>query len=169
MRKPSYTVPIVVGVVALGSLVATNVISQRNAPKSEADQEAEAQAAAEKKGDTAAEPAVQTSHPLRSAASYDLVTTDGFKETGPKDARKTVVVGYEWTPGVQADPGKIQQIVGLIEKSAPDAKIVLMNVDEKPDVPVGISVNGKLVAPIADDGTVPPTNISAVMQALSAK
>jgi hypothetical protein len=167
MRKPSYTAPIVIGALALGSLVMMNVVSQKNAPKSEAQQEAEAQEASEKKA--AAEPTLDASHPLRPMSSLDLVMTDGFKETGPKDAETTVVVGYEWTPGIQADPEKVQEIVKMLERNAPKAKVVLTNVDENPGVPVGIQVNGKVVAPIGEDGTVSPKEIPAVMQAVTAK
>lgn len=170
MRKPSYTTPIAIGVMAIGALVGMNVLSQKNAPKTEAQLEKEAQEAAEQNPTpAAATPGAPKDGSLATASSVDLVLTDGFKESGPKDAEKTVVIGYEWTPGIQSDPGKIQEIVGMIAKTAPNAKVVLTNVDDNPTVPVGIQVNGKVVAPIGEDGTVSPKEIPAVMQALAAK
>ena len=167
MRKPSYTVPVAVGVLAVGSLVMMNVISQKNAPKTEEQQEAE-QHADEAKA-TPAAPAVETKTAVPVAGGDELVMKDGSFDVGPATATKKIVVGYEWTPAIQADPGAIQKIANMVQQAAPEAKISVVNVDENPGVPVGIQVDGKVVAPIGDDGIVPPAQISAVVQALSAK
>ena len=168
MRKPSYAVPIAIGAIAIGSLVGMNVLSQKNAPKTAAQLQAEAEEASAAKNPTP-DPTVQEASPLSPTSGQDLVLTNGFKESGPKEAEKTVVIGYEWTPDIQANPGKIQEIVKVIEQNAPKAKIILTNVDDNPTVPSGIQVNGKVVAPIGEDGTVPSNEIPAVMQALTAK
>ena len=166
MRKPSYTVPIMIGVLAVGGLVGMNVISLRNAPKTEAQLAAEAEEEAAKAAKSAT-PDPNVAAPATVGDSDDLVMTDGAVTYGPKDSTKKIVVGYEWSPVIQSDPGKIEEIAGLLKRAAPDASVTLVNVDEDPSVPTGIVIGGKVVAPLGPDGTVSSTQIPNVMQAIS--
>jgi hypothetical protein len=83
---------------------------------------------------------------------------------GNKDSKVKVVIGYEWTPAVQGNPGTIYDAVDNLKKMASGASIQVVNRDADPSVPAGISVNGKLVMAAQPDGTLP--NQSGAMSGL---
>ena len=74
--------------------------------------------------------------------------------TGAKDAKDLVVIGWIWTPQVQADPSSVHAAITAL-RSVP-ARVRVVNVDAFPETPAGVSVNGKVVLPMGADGAMSP-------------
>ena len=164
MRPRTPILVLAVGILLVG-IVLLNVLAARIAPKSHEEEEQEQQAAAAKASEPpkTAPPADAGTGPSASGALVQL-PADGT--TGPADAKKTVVIGWTWTPAVQADPNKVSAAVEAVRKALPDAKIRVVNTDAVPDAPPGITVDGKTVLPLPPDGAIEPSQ--AVKAAQSA-
>lgn len=143
---------------ALAGIVMLNVIQARVTPKTEEQiaaetREREAEAAKQK-------PAVtqEASTPVSSAPAGGDTSALAFlgPETtlGSADAPQKIVIGWTWTPEVQADPGRLHAALQTIEKAlAGRAALQVVNLDARPDgAPLGVSQNGTVVAPLGEDG-----------------
>lgn len=86
----------------------------------------------------------------------ELVRLPADSTTGPSSAPREIVIGWTWTPEVQADPSKVSAAIDQIKKAVPDAKVRVVNVDAVPTAPAGITVDGKTVAELAPDGSLNP-------------
>ncbi|MGC4047423.1 MAG: hypothetical protein QM758_26815 [Armatimonas sp.] len=169
MQKPSATMPIAIAVLAIVGIIFANVMAGKNTPKTEAQMEQEAQEASAKNSSPGASPAAAASpgaepvamrhseggeYPpnvdLKDGNNLAIMGTDttlpGTKST------ETVTVGFEWTPEIQADPSALTKILDKVKAAAPEAQVRLMNVDENPTAPRGISINSKVIAPLGADG-----------------
>ena len=108
--------------------------------------------------------APQTEKPAPGGPAADsLANLPADSTVGPADAKHTVVVGWSWTPEVQADPSKVYNTVQALRKAAPDLKVRVVNTDAVPDAESGVVVDGKKVADTAPDGSLPQ---ESVMQAV---
>jgi len=139
----------IVVVFAIVLLVGVNAMSLKSTPKS--DEEIAAEKAEANKSDTTASPAApgdpeQGPPTLSNVSSYQIL--------GKADSQKEVIVGFEWTPAVQADPTKVYNTVQGLTHVVPDARIRVVNVDQAPDIPAGISFGGHVVVPAEEDGSI---------------
>jgi hypothetical protein len=151
-NAPSKTI-LVAGIgVALGAMLMLNVLAQRIDPKYQEKLERERMAAEAQKQAEAQQNKPPTM-PQAPAPGAGLVELGEEKVLGKADAAKEIVVGYEWSPAVQADPSKVYAAVETIQKAAPDARIRVVNVDANPEVKPGVSVGGKVVVIPQPDGS----------------
>lgn len=145
LSAPSFVVAIVV---LLLGMVALNVADRRFTPKT-AEEEAAEQA--------------QKSEPSESAppAPSALVGLPPEQITGPPNAQTEIVFGWEWTPEVQADPGRLYRAIEALQKAAgqTDIKLRVVNVDAVPGAPRGLSVNGKTVLELPANGLLEPPQL----------
>lgn len=134
---------------ALACMVILNMFIQRMDPKyqEEMQRERERNAAAEQ-----AKKQAQAPPPTASANSNKLVTLGESVVLGTKDSKSEVVIGWSWTPEVQADPGNIYGAVEKLQKLVPGMRIRVINADANPTVQQGLSFNGNLLIPIRPDG-----------------
>jgi hypothetical protein len=63
-----------------------------------------------------------------------------------------VVIGWSWTPEVQADPGRLEQALSAARQAVPYVRIRIVNADAVPGAPRGLVVNGKKVQELPADG-----------------
>ncbi|MBC8104519.1 MAG: hypothetical protein H7Z41_18240 [Cytophagales bacterium] len=176
VSRPS-TSPVVVALIgcALAGIVGLNIMSSRITPKTDAQLQAEARER-EKASQPSATPTVPSAAPTAAAADSGSANTQNAlvrlgesSVLGSADAKQEVVVGFSWTPEVQSDPSKVSVAVDTLQKAVGDrARIKVVNTDELPATPEGISINGRLVVPAQADGAITPSAVGAVTQALSA-
>ncbi len=167
MPRPSSKTPLLVAIIgfALLCLVGLNVMQSKTAPKSEQEMEAEqAKQAAE-----AAKNAPKTAQaaPL-TPGGEQLVALGANATLGPKTAKNEVVVGWEWTPEIQSDPGRFYQNIEEMSKAAPSVRIRVVNRDADPAIPLGLSQSGQVMVSPLPDGTLPPTALQTVQAMNSA-
>jgi hypothetical protein len=176
-RPSNSPVLIAVVVVALGGLVGLNMMANQARPKSdheiEAEQKAQAAAAASPSPAVAASaaPSAPGMPPgpagTMSSDSNSLVLAGAGSTLGAPEAKQEVIVGFSFTPEVQSDPSKVSNAVDALQKAlGPMARIKVVNVDEKPDVPEGVSIGGKVIVPAKSDGTI-DAGADAVKKALA--
>lgn len=155
MQKPSSAMPLAIAALAVVGLVFANVMANKNRPKTSAEIEREQQEAQDKLSSPAPTAPPADAGDLNPT---DLKSANDLAGLGPDitlpggEAAKSVTLGYEWTPELQSDPGALAKIVEKLRADAPSAQIRLVNVDENPAAPRGISVNNKVVAPLGPDG-----------------
>lgn len=149
---------------AVAILIGLNVMSAQFRPKSDEELQKEAQ-------DKAAAQASPTPSPAApgAAAGSGLVSLSPDSKVGNTQAPEEVVLGFEWTPQVQADPNKVYQAVTMLQKAMPPvAHLRIVDVDLEPSVPEGISVGGKVIVPASADGSIslPPPAVGALIAQL---
>ena len=166
MAKAPSRAPLVVGVgVTLLLLLGVNLMSQKlDSGNKEADDHAEEQKSSAK-SDAKAAPQAQPAY-----GGNDLVALGPNATLGQKDAPTKIVIGYEWTPAVQSNPASVYGAVEQLQKMAPNAEIKVVNRDEDPTAPPGISMAGKTFVPLKADGTldVQGSGIAALQSATHA-
>ncbi len=64
-----------------------------------------------------------------------------------------MIVGWEWTPDVQSDPTKVSAAVDKLKAELPGVKIRVVNRDENPSVPAGISIGKDTLVRPKEDGS----------------
>ena len=155
---------------ALAGLIGLNVMANKAAPKSEHEVEAEQKEASS----PAATPLPVASAPAASGTPGGLSDPNSLVMMGPggvvgsQSAKQEVVVGFSWTPAVQSDPSKVSAAVDTLQKSLGNqGHVKVVNVDDQPNVPEGISLGGKLLVPAESNGAISPQAIAIVKQALA--
>jgi hypothetical protein len=150
-------------VVAIGALLILNSFMQRLDPKYQ-EQQAEAEAQKKQEEEQKQQQKLNASGPSSPNANK-LVELGDDAIVGKKDGKPEIVIGYSWTPEVQADPSKIYNVIDMITKAAPQAKLHIVNADAHPGAPVGIYMSGRTVIPAQPDGTIPvsPMAIQAIL------
>lgn len=157
-------------VVALAGLVGLNVMSNQMRPKSDHEEEAEAKSATTASASPAAVSTSPVGVPGETPLSdpNSLVLVGEGNATGLPTAKQEVTVGFSWTPEVQSDPSKVSKAVDTLQKAlGSEARIKVINVDEKPEVPGGISIGGKVIVPAQASGVIDPQSIEVVRRALT--
>jgi type II secretory pathway pseudopilin PulG len=148
---PSNTVLIAAVVVALIGMALVNSFTLSLDPKEIQRREQEqAEAAMRKMEQQTTEKATGGSPEANS-----LVALGEESVVGNKDSKTEIILAWEWTPDVQANPSKIYSAVESAKKGAPNAKIRVVNVDAKPEMQPGVYVNGNLIRPAQSDGSLP--------------
>jgi len=155
-QTPSRTLLVAGVVVALGALLLLNAVMQRMDP---AVQEREAQEAAQKQQAEQAKKQPPPGMPGGGGDSGKLVALGDDAVVGNAKGTPSFVIGYEWTPEVQADPSKVYGVIDMISQAIPGARIRVVNVDTHPDVRAGISTGGKVVLPASPDGSIPTQGV----------
>jgi len=162
---------IIVVFVALAGLIGLNAMSAQFRPKSDEEMQKEAQDKQAAAAKAQPSPSPGTASPgTAAAATSDLVTLSPAGTLGSASAPKEVVVGFEWTPQVQANPSSVFASIEMLQKALPNGRIRVVNADQDPTVPLGISVGGKVVIPAGADGTIPlpPPAVGAIVGMVSA-
>jgi len=149
-------------VVALGALVILNGVMQRMDPKF---QEQQAEEAAQKKQEEQQKQPPSASGPS-SPGGAKLVELGDDAVVGNKKGTTEIVVAYQWTPDVQADPSKVYNVIEMLPKATPQAHLRVVNADAHPGTPLGVSMNGKVVLPAQLDGSIPanPMMMQSIMR-----
>jgi hypothetical protein len=157
MRTGTPVLAATIGVLLLG-IVGLNVAASRFTPGRHDDEEAAKATEAQAKQAKAVDK--QTSR---------LVNMPPDVRVGQPETGKTIVVGWTWTAEVQARPDELANTLNGMREAARMAEVRFVNVDIVPDVAPGVSVNGKKVVDLPDDGILRPAGMmEAVMRALSA-
>lgn len=152
-RRSSPALFIAIGM-ALAALVILNVATMRLDPKY---LEQQAKLAAEKQAEAAAKAGGTNADapPPATGSGHELVGLGPDAIIGPStNTKHELLIGWEWTPDVQADPSKIYRAVEEIRKAIPQLRIRVVNADETPNVTRGVSLDGNLIAPMLPDGGV---------------
>ena len=79
---------------------------------------------------------------------------------GPSTPSTDVVIGWSWTPQVQADPARLEQALSAARQAVPYVRVRIVNADAVPGAPRGLIVNGKKVQDLPPDGFFNPGNIT---------
>ena len=79
---------------------------------------------------------------------------------GPATATNDVVIGWSWTPEVQADPARLEQALSAARQSVPYVRVRIVNADAVPGAPRGLVVNGKKVQDLPPDGFLNPGSVA---------
>ncbi|MES2464296.1 MAG: hypothetical protein V4671_27360 [Armatimonadota bacterium] len=156
---------------ALAGLVGLNAMSNQMRPKSDHEIEAEQreQAKAAEPSPTASVAPAQSAEPSGGALSdpNSLVVSGQGSTIGAPEAKQEVVVGFSWTPEVQADPSKVSKAADALQKAlGSQVRIKVVNVDANQEVPEGVSVGGRVIVPAQSDGVIDPNAADAVKKAL---
>ena len=162
MRTRTPILIVIVGML-LAMMVGLNVAASRFMGGREPEEAAESKAE-ESKPDAAPRTGAAVEGP-NSLASLSPSWT-----TGPETAKDLVVVGWVWTPEVQANPALVHSgIMAVVDVvRAGSVRVRVVNVDAFPETPEGVSVNGKVVLPLGDDGGLRPESAAyAVRSELS--
>lgn len=148
MNRSRNTLLIAFVVAAVAVFVGLNTLIGRLAGTSEHSHEAEeAQAAVGDKNKTNAAPA--TSDEQERDA---LVRRPPDETIGPSNPSSDVVIGWSWTPEVQADPARLEQALAAARQGVPYVRVRIVNADAVPNAPRGIIVNGRKVQDLPPDG-----------------
>ena len=149
----------------MAGLIGLNVMSLKSTPKSDEELQAEAQeAAAAKQGSASPAAPADAGAPPGSGSLSDIGPA---KLLGRVDASKEVIVGFNWTPAVQADPSKVYGVVQMLERVAPDVRIRVVDVDQVPAIPAGVSVGSQLMVAAQKDGSISiPPEVAGKMRML---
>ena len=174
--RPSNS-PVIFAIVAiaLAGLVGLNVMSNQMRPKSDHELEAEQKeqnspvAAASPAAAPGFAPVAGAPGAVSASDPNGLVLAGQGTVSGSATAKKEVIVGFAWTPEVQSDPSKVSNAVEALQKSLGDeVRVKVVNVDESPDVPEGVSFGGKVLVTAQSDGMISPAAAQAAMRALAA-
>lgn len=162
MRTRTPILLLIVGLL-LAMMVGLNVAASRFTGGDEPEAAAESEAPEN-------EPARAPSSPAAMEGANSLARISPSWTAGAKDAKTEVVIGWSWTPAVQANPGSVHSaIMGIVESLRKDpVRVRAVNVDAFPETPAGVSLNGKLVVPLGTDGALSvETAVYAVRTALN--
>ena len=160
MRGRTPFLILAIGILLLG-IVALNVAAGRFAGGNPEQNEA-AESAEEQKG---SEPAQTPAAAELEGSGNALVRLPPDTTMGPAEAAKEVVIGWVWTPEVQADPGKVSAAIEAVRKVVPgDVKVRIVNGDAAPDAPLGITVNGRTVRALPENGVLDPAQVTEDVQ-----
>jgi hypothetical protein len=166
MSKPSNT-PAIIGValLSIGGLVLINKASLDSRPKTQQEMEAEEQA---KQTPASSTPVSQEE--TSKGSDSDLVVT-GDLSAASGDGKKTLTLGYSWTPEVQANPRAIEQGMTMMKTYVAQKGMGFrtVNVDANPSVPDGLSIDGKQLAPLPENGVPTPEWGMTSLQQLGGK
>lgn len=89
----------------------------------------------------------------QAGAAADLVEMPVDVTFGSPGSAREIVIGWSWTPEVQADPRKVYRVIEIVKRAAASsARVRVVNVDAVPGVAPGIAVQGKSVVPLPADG-----------------
>lgn len=159
LRTPSLILTI--GLLLLG-IVALNVAASRFTPGDGHEQE-EATAAT-----GSGNAASKTPSGTAPADANELVEAQRWLATeqviGPPNAGRKVVVGWAWTPEVQANPARLYRSLRGLEDKNVDAQIRIVNTDIAPDTPPGVSMDGKTIMALPADGFIPEQAILNIIE-----
>jgi hypothetical protein len=144
MQKGSPVMLVAIIVMAVAGLVMVNVFQEKNQPKTEAQMQAEQekqQAEEQKKQAANATPAP----PVKAEGSPDdLVLQEGELKLGDSAGQHEMILAYEWTPEVQADPTQVSNIISKM-KIMPKMRIRVINADASEEMTPGLYMDGKLM------------------------
>jgi hypothetical protein len=173
-RPSNSPVVLAVVVMAVAGLVGLNVMSNQVRPKTdheiEAEQRERAKAAASPTPAAASPAPAGKGEPsaMTSSDPNSLVLAGEGNTLGSPSASQEVVIGFSWTPEIQADPSKVSGAVAALQQTlGSQGRIKVVNVDASPEVPEGVSIGGKVIAPAQNDGTIAPSAVEAVKKALA--
>lgn len=153
-NRPSAPFLIVGIVIAVGAMAMLNNAQYQNRPKT--PQELEAEEAAQ----SAKQPKPTPSAPQGPTSADKLVEMEPDAVVGDKGAKKTLTIGYHWTPAVQEDPMRIYGPVEMISRMASGmvkVRVVNLDVPGAPAVPEGLSGGGKVFARLTPEGGFDPS------------
>lgn len=149
---------ILIAAVAMGliGIAVINSINYRLSPQElerQAKEREQKMAEAAAQAQSQASPGAPAPQPV-SGPSNELAAYGEEKIIGDPNAKTEVTFAYEWTPEVQADPGKVLKAVEAAKTVAPNAKIRVVNIDARPDegLTPGVYVNGQMRMPQQPDG-----------------
>ena len=162
MRKKNSPVTFVLVGVILAVVVALNIIAQNSRPKTEAELQAEQQAQAARSTPDTKKTMPSPAPPTASTPADDLTSLDADTTIGKGTGAPTVTLGWKWTPDVQADPSLVGKAVEAL-KNAGAARVRVVNTDAVAGVPDGLSVNGNVVVPLGENGSL---NEKAVLESV---
>jgi hypothetical protein len=140
---------VIIILIAIAGMIGLNAISGRFTPKSDEDEAAE-QA-------SAAPPATPAPAPTPMAVLHgpqELAAFSPGGDLGDTKAQDAITIGFSWTPAIQADPVLVFGTIDQLVHSFPDARIQVVDTDLDPSVPLGVSIDGTLVAPADTDGSI---------------
>lgn len=161
-RRSSSPVFFLLVIMGLAALVGMNVLQSKNTPRT-AEQEEALKRAAEPSPSPVA-PAAEASGGL---SDPNALVIQPESAQGAPPGSPEIIVGFNWTPDVQGDPSRVTNFVSSLEKAvAGRAKVKVVNVDENPSVPAGISVNGKVIASPGADGSFSEQGLPTIMGTL---
>lgn len=144
MNRSRNTLLIALVVMAVAVFAGLNTMIGRLASAGEHSHEAEeAQAAADESNANTAPGAAEQSA---------LARRPNDETIGPSDAKNDVVIGWSWTPEVQADPARLEQALAAARRGAPYVRVRIVNADAVPGAPRGLIVNGRKVQDLPPDG-----------------
>lgn len=159
-KSPSRTLLIAGIGFAIACFVILNMVMQRLDPKYQEQMQQEAQRKAQEAqaaggGGAAAKPQTVSTpgSPGGGGGGNELAALGPEAVLGDKTSPREITVGWQWTPEVQGDPSKVYAAVKQMQEQMKGMKIRVVNVDENPGVLPGISVAGKSVAPLKEDGS----------------
>lgn len=153
--RPRNNTPVLIAVIALalGGMAILNRVQYENRPRTEAElkEELEAKQEASKPVSTAT-----TSLEVPSGQGEELFALSPEEHFGraEKEAERTVVLGYQWTPEVQADPQKaaeglksFREVLGKMNQTVGSkVHFRLVNVDILREQPSGIWLDGRFLS-----------------------
>jgi hypothetical protein len=84
--------------------------------------------------------------------SSNLASRPVDETLGSSSAQKNVVIGWSWTPDVQANPDAMERALAVARSVAPDARIRIVNTDAVPGAPSGVIINGRKVLDLPSTG-----------------
>ena len=149
MRLRTPVLILAIGILLLG-IMALNLAAGRFAA-SDSEQSEAAESAATGTENTAAE------EPAAPAGADALARLPADVTTGPPGAARQVIIGWVWTPEVQANPAAVYDAIEAVRKVVPsDVALRIVNADAVPDAPLGIVVNGKTVRQLPPTGALDP-------------
>jgi hypothetical protein len=146
MRSRSPVLILTIGVALAGLVVLNVAMSQVGKPPEPPQEAAQAAVGNDTPGPQAAP----------SGAPGELAELPPDHTVGPDGAVREVVVGWSWTPEVQADPNKVAAALRAVTAARPPGKVRFVNTDVHPNVPRGVSVDGRKIADLEPDGSVNP-------------
>ena len=151
MQPPRNTTLLIIAGFVIVIIVGLNILIGQiaNPPTPGAETQPEQEAAADA-------PAAQTPPPTNGSGGPKLVELPAEATLGTPTAKNEVVLGWSWTPEVQANPGALEQTIAALSTAGRGAKVRVVNTDVVPGAPRGLVVNGKLALPLPPDGIIKP-------------
>lgn len=129
-------------VVALIGMAIVNSFTLSLDPKEIEKRDQDRAAAEAQKAQEAQKKAQASNTAAADSSAGQLVTFGEEKVLGKQDGKPEIMLAWQWTPEVQADPKKVTDAVETIVKVLGTAKIRVVNIDAKPDMTPGVYVNG---------------------------
>lgn len=151
--RSSSAVLVAVAVLALIVVAGLNALIGRMASGEHQDEAAATESSAASSSGGASGSAGRPTPPASSAYALSSLPPDAT--VGPANANTRIVVGWSWTPDVQADPNALADALQAARQmSEQGAQVRIVNTDAVPGAPRGVFVNKKKVFDFPAYGTV---------------